>query len=352
MTPPLQLFSSRRKTPAPTQGDDTPTVDLVKRPDSDAPTKVEPAVVTRKRPKVTAPKSRKSVPVVPEESWVMPALPRKPRLSEVRDGKRRAHRALAFRALGYLGIALIIAGVSFLLVPQVRARNAALQVVPAPSQSTPAAPSAPDPFVSPTPAPSATASGAPVQPNVQAGPAMYAVWAQRLSPKLNIPVVALQAYAYAQVAQNAATPNCNISWTLLAGIGRAESDHGQEKGSVLNADGTSTPPILGIRLTSIRDTDNGQLDGDTQYDRAVGPMQFIPSTWKIYASDANGDGKADPFNINDAALASAKLLCANGRNLRNGTDWGAAVYAYNRVNTYVANVYKYADTYARQSLAS
>ncbi|WP_163573449.1 hypothetical protein [Fodinicola feengrottensis] len=48
-----------------------------------------------------------------DEPWVMPALPRKPRLADLRDRRGRARRALAFRSLGYLGIALIIAGVSF-----------------------------------------------------------------------------------------------------------------------------------------------------------------------------------------------------------------------------------------------
>jgi hypothetical protein len=344
MTPPL--FTSRRKPPAP------PTkVDLVKRPASDAPTKVEPVVATKKRkqPKVKAPK--RVVPVVtPEESWVMPALPRKPRLSELRDSKRRAHRALMFRSLGYLGIALIIAGVSFLLVPQVRARNTASQVVPTPSESAPAAPSAPDPFPSPTP--STSPSGTPAQPNTtQLRPEMYAPWAQSLTTKLNIPVVALQAYAWAQYTTDQTIPNCHISWTLLAGIGRAESDHGQENGARLNADGTSTPKILGPTLTSFRDTDNGVLDGDKVHERAVGPMQFIPDTWKSYASDGNADGQADPFNIYDASVASAKLLCGNNRDLRKGADWAGAVYAYNHLNSYVANVYKYTDTYARLSLS-
>ncbi|WP_279583156.1 lytic murein transglycosylase [Fodinicola feengrottensis] len=81
-------------------------------------------------------------------------------------------------------------------------------------------------------------------------------------------------------------------------------------------------------------------------------MQFIPSTWKLYAVDANGDGKADPFNINDASLASARLLCSDNRDLKTGVGWGAAVYSYNHLNSYVENVYKYADQYARESLAS
>jgi hypothetical protein len=384
MTPPLQLFSSRRKPPA--SAPPAPVVDLVKKVENTAPpaadqveqaqaesgsttvdlVKVAPAeaavvaepkpVLSRKERRKAAKAAKAAKIVLPpveteDEPWIMPALPRKPRLSDLRDRRSRARRALAFRTLGYLGIALIIAGVSFLLVPQIRAKDTAGRALPAPTAAQPS-PAAVDPFPSlePTPSAAPTANTPAVNTNAT-GAAAYLPWAQSLSGKLNIPVVALQAYAYAQVTENVAAPNCHISWTLLAGIGRAESNHGQESGSKLLPDGTSNPPILGIQLTAIRDTDGGSLDGDKVYDRAVGPMQFIPGTWKIYASDANGDGKFDPYNINDASLASAKLLCSNSRDLATGQGWAAAVYSYNHLNSYVANVYKYADGYARASLA-
>ena len=136
-----------------------------------------------------------------------------------------------------------------------------------------------------------------------------------------IPTVALNAYRVAAARLANADPGCGIDWALLAGIGREESDHGQFAGAVLHADGVSTPRIIGIPLNGhgtalIRDTDHGALDGDTVYDHAVGPMQFIPSTWALYGTDANGDGVADPFNINDAALTAARYLCAAGGDLR------------------------------------
>jgi hypothetical protein len=147
-------------------------------------------------------------------------------------------------------------------------------------------------------------------------------------------------------------PGCGIGWWLLAGIGRVESDHGRFAGAVLHADGVSTPRIIGIpldgsRSAAILDTDGGSLDGDPVYDHAVGPMQFIPSTWAIYGTDANGDGKADVFNINDAALGAARYLCAAGGNLRSRSGQVRAVLAYNHSDQYLAQVLALADAYRR-----
>ena len=167
-----------------------------------------------------------------------------------------------------------------------------------------------------------------------------------------IPTVALNAYRVAAARLANAQPGCGIDWALLAGIGREESDHGRFAGAVLHADGVSSPRIIGIPLDGhgtalIRDTDHGALDGDTVYDRAVGPMQFIPSTWMLYGTDANGDHKADPFNINDAALTAARYLCAAGGNLRTHDGQVAAVLAYNHSDQYLAQVLALADAYRR-----
>ena len=70
----------------------------------------------------------------------------------------------------------------------------------------------------------------------------------------------------------------------------------------------------------IRDTDAGQFDNDAAYDRAVGPMQFIPSTWSVVGVDADGDGERNPQDIDDAALATAVYLCSGDDDL--GTDAG------------------------------
>jgi hypothetical protein len=185
----------------------------------------------------------------------------------------------------------------------------------------------------------------------------YLPWAQAMARRMDIPAVALQAYAHAQAVMAQTLPSCHLSWPILAGIGRVESYHGRFRGAALLADGTSRPPIVGVPLDgapglmTISDTDNGAYDGDPVYDRAVGPMQFIPSTWRRHAADGNGDGQDDPFNINDAALAAANYLCADGRDLSTSAGWAAAVYSYNHTTEYVRMVYGWADQYSRASLA-
>jgi membrane-bound lytic murein transglycosylase B len=166
-----------------------------------------------------------------------------------------------------------------------------------------------------------------------------------------IPVTALMAYQQAAVRANRLDPVCHIPWPLLAGIGRVESDHGRFADSQLYADGETVPRIIGIPLDGhgtalIRDTDHGRLDGDTVYDRAVGPMQFIPSTWAGWGVDANHDGKIDPSNIFDAAAAAADYLCRAGGNLATGPGQVAAVLAYNHSSAYLTEVLALEKAYA------
>ena len=156
-----------------------------------------------------------------------------------------------------------------------------------------------------------------------------------------IPAVALGAYQRAQTIINGADTSCRISWQLIAAIGRVESDHGRFGGGQLSDEGIATPGIFGIPLdgsngtSRILDTDAGELDNDATYDRAVGPMQFIPSTWRVIAVDANGDGVRDPQNIHDAALGTAVYLCSGTEDLSTEAGKRAAVLRYNRSEEYV-----------------
>jgi hypothetical protein len=173
-----------------------------------------------------------------------------------------------------------------------------------------------------------------------------------------IPVVALQAYKRAATALAASDAACHLPWQLLAAIGRVESDDGRFGGAMLLANGNTTRPIYGIPLDGrdgvalVRDTDHGKLDGDPNFDRAVGPMQFIPSTWALYGADGNGDGKKDPNNIFDAALAAADYLCAGGGDMTNPAQEAAAVRSYNDADEYVHVVLALAASYEHGDFAT
>ncbi|MGO9821394.1 MAG: lytic murein transglycosylase [Solirubrobacteraceae bacterium] len=67
---------------------------------------------------------------------------------------------------------------------------------------------------------------------------------------------------------------------------------------------------------------------------AVGWMQFLPSTWKRWAVDANGDGIADPYNPVDAIFTAARYLHAAGAS----SNLAQAIYAYNHAGWYVQSV--------------
>ena len=159
-----------------------------------------------------------------------------------------------------------------------------------------------------------------------------------------IPAAALAAYQRAATVIDSADKSCNLDWQLLAAIGRVESNHGRAEGNTLSSQGISTPGIFGPELngrngtSDVPDTDGGLVDGDTKFDRAVGPMQFIPSTWSIVSVDADGDGQRNPQDINDAALASAVYLCSGNADLSSLAGQRSAVYRYNHSASYVSTV--------------
>ena len=105
---------------------------------------------------------------------------------------------------------------------------------------------------------------------------------------------------YLDMYQQAAQRCPGLSWTLLAAVGKVESDHGRDPG----------PSPAG----------------------ALGPMQFEPGTWTTYGVDGDGDGRADPWDPADAIPAAADYLCALGV----ATDPSGALVGYNCGDTSTA----------------
>ncbi|MBI3228298.1 MAG: lytic murein transglycosylase [Mycolicibacterium cosmeticum] len=202
----------------------------------------------------------------------------------------------------------------------------------------------PPPAGDPVPEVDTHASGRPAD-------ALHA-WAAARAPGMNIPVTALEAYAYAARVAQVENPKCNLAWTTLAGIGMVESHHGTYRGATVAPNGDVRPPIRGVQLDGtmgnlkIADTDDGKLDGDATMDRAMGPMQFIPETWRLYGVDANNDGVVSPDNIDDAALSAAGYLCWRGKDLSTPRGWMDALRAYNLSDQYARTVRDWATAYA------
>ena len=165
---------------------------------------------------------------------------------------------------------------------------------------------------------------------------------------LRIPAIALSAYRNAERMMASAAPGCGMSWNLLAGIGRIESLHAN--GGATDTRGTAVRPIYGPTL-------DGTLPGNevivqsrsanrVMYARAMGPMQFLPGTWSRYASDGDGDGRADVQNVFDSSLAAARYLCSGGLNLRDPGQVMTAILRYNNSVAYARNVLGWAAAYA------
>ncbi|MEV0945708.1 lytic murein transglycosylase [Rhodococcus sp. NPDC049939] len=199
----------------------------------------------------------------------------------------------------------------------------------------------------PPPVPSATS---PLSPTATFGSGLIA--APIILSALGIPEIELNAYRAAELVMMAENPRCGLPWHLLAGIGRIESGHAG--GGRTDSIGTTLSPILGPVLDGrlagnavIRDTDGGAMDGDSVHDRAVGPMQFIPSTWSRYAADGNADGVADPNNVFDSSLAAGRYLCSGGLDLRDPQQVATAVLRYNNSAAYVSDVITWSNAYQR-----
>jgi membrane-bound lytic murein transglycosylase B len=179
-------------------------------------------------------------------------------------------------------------------------------------------------------------------------------WAATVAKRTGIPERAVLAYGGAVVFVENQNDTCHLGWNTLAGIGELESHHGTIDGSSIGTDGRVTPPILGIPLdgknvNEIPDTDQGAIDGDAKWDRAVGPLQFIPDSWRNWGIDGSGDGVVDPQNFDDATLATANYLCKAGGDLSVADNWRTAIASYNDAVPYGRGVSDAAIRYARDA---
>ncbi|MGW3911522.1 C40 family peptidase [Streptomyces sp. NPDC005070] len=171
----------------------------------------------------------------------------------------------------------------------------------------------------------------------------------------DIPARMLSAYKKAVQQVGTYVPKCRgMGWPVLAGIAKVESNHAIGRNVADNGD--IRPKIYGVLLngsgaggntTVFPDTDGGKWDGTANGERAVGPFQFLPSTWEGIGKDANGDKVADPHNADDAALGAAIYLCGGGRDLTKPAQLKAVILQYNHSDAYVANVLGWIDQYTQ-----
>jgi membrane-bound lytic murein transglycosylase B len=181
-------------------------------------------------------------------------------------------------------------------------------------------------------------------------------WVVRMARATGIPAPAMRAYGTATLLLGSSEPGCHLGWTTLAGIGQVESGHGTVGGRTLEEDGRSSTPVLGPGLdgsggvASIRsDAESARWHGDPTWEHAVGPMQFLASTWDRWGADGDGDGTADPLDIDDAAYAAGRYLCADHHDLATAAGWNAAVLSYNHSAAYVLAVNAAALAYAARA---
>lgn len=191
-----------------------------------------------------------------------------------------------------------------------------------------------------------------VTPVADPGPQPSDQWVEETAASTQIPPPAVRAYGAAALRLDGEDPACRLGWTTIAAIGAVESGHGTHGGAVLGDDGHPSIPIIGPALdgngvAAIPATAGSTvMHGDTRWDHAVGPMQFLPSSWARWGADGDGDGADDPHDLDDAALAAARYLCAGDRDLSAAEGWGAAVRSYNHSDAYVEDVLRWAQTYA------
>ncbi|MET9326388.1 hypothetical protein [Tsukamurella sp. NPDC003166] len=164
---------------------------------------------------------------------------------------------------------------------------------------------------------------------------------------LGIPGAAYAAYQAAADRMALEAPACGIEWSLVAAIGRIESGHAD--GGNVDAAGRTLTPIEGPVLDGTL-AGNAVVRDGAGYARALGPMQFLSTTWALFGGDNSGDGRADVDNVRDAAYGAARYLCSSASGLQSQAQQRVAVFAYNQSNSYVDNVVAWAKAYKDRAI--
>jgi membrane-bound lytic murein transglycosylase B len=204
----------------------------------------------------------------------------------------------------------------------------------------PVADTAPGPTASTPPTPSSTTPTAPAYDAPARAQRVRVPGVERLgigevgriASVDEMPEAAASAYRFAEVVIDAAPGDCRVPWTVLAAVLQVQSDHGRAGDRELREDGTVAPRLVGQRRAragqpGMRDTDGGALDRDRRFDRPVGPAGFWPWAWRAYGVDGDDDGRRDPQDLDDVALALAVLLCADRGDLAERQDLRRALDA-------------------------
>lgn len=258
------------------------------------------------------------------------------------DAIRSEQRIAVFRrrlsitaAMAATATVVGLIGASASGAPEPLARPSAA-VVPQATAGLPLGLSTPTPTITTSTSASATAIASPTPSKSPTSSAPAAVTPDRTETATDIPLIAIQAYSAAARWSTENDPGCNMNWRYLAAFGRVESNHGRDGGSNLRSDGVAVPSIYGAPIAGLAGSGGKTV-------RAAGPMQFIPSTWASY-------GTGNIQNINNASLAAAKYLCADGENVATTAGRIAGALSYNHVAWYAADIEAVYEAYVKNTI--
>jgi cell wall-associated NlpC family hydrolase len=193
--------------------------------------------------------------------------------------------------------------------------------------------------------PSVLQASAPVQEQAQAPQQsghQLDDWAANVGTALDIPPRALVGYATGELVARQEHPGCHLSWVTLAGLGKASSNHGRFGGVQIGPDGAMSKALGAVPLQGAA--------GESATEKRSGPLQLTSQQWTRNDQSIPGSAKPDVQDVDDAAVAAGRVLCAGGADLAAGTGWWKQVGAYRDSDLFRQQVLGNAQLYATLSL--